>query len=373
MGEDWKAKSAHPDEGTIHAWLDGALDHGEGDSVDEHVAACGECSRAAAEARGIIAASTRILTALDDIPRDVIPGDRFRVASAANVPPERRRYGRLYSLSAAAAVLLLAGALVLQRSPSPVMAPRVPLATQSPINTNENKPNSAASVAAARRPDASSLPLARAVDAARGSAGAGRSNTAGEVARVEKPRAVQVRATTDVAAVPTAVAGATDSVTIAGRVAEARTVAPPALEASAVTAASANVAPVSAATVNGATVRVAAVNAATVRAATDSASLTVKAPTLVGARTISSAESTEVGARIRRTVFQLASGKRVTLVERRPAFGAGSSSLRPPALAAADLKRTPSISWVAKDGTLLVLSGDVPEPELQRLESQIVR
>jgi anti-sigma factor RsiW len=63
----------HLDEGTIHAWLDGALSPEEAARANAHVEGCPQCQTAVAEARGFIAASSRILTALDDAPRGVIP------------------------------------------------------------------------------------------------------------------------------------------------------------------------------------------------------------------------------------------------------------------------------------------------------------
>jgi len=63
----------HPDEGTIHSWLDGALSPDEAAQVEAHVKDCPQCQAAVAEARGFIAASSRILTALDNAPRGVIP------------------------------------------------------------------------------------------------------------------------------------------------------------------------------------------------------------------------------------------------------------------------------------------------------------
>ncbi|HJP85315.1 MAG TPA: zf-HC2 domain-containing protein [Gemmatimonadaceae bacterium] len=63
----------HLDEGIIHAWLDGALTPDEATRVEAHVNECPQCQVAVAEARGFIAASSRILTALDDAPRGVIP------------------------------------------------------------------------------------------------------------------------------------------------------------------------------------------------------------------------------------------------------------------------------------------------------------
>lgn len=63
----------HLDEGTVHSWLDGALSADEATRVQAHVAECRQCAAAVAEARGFIAASSRILTALDNAPRGVIP------------------------------------------------------------------------------------------------------------------------------------------------------------------------------------------------------------------------------------------------------------------------------------------------------------
>lgn len=113
----------HVDEGTIHAWLDGALDAAESARVESHVAECADCGAVVAEARGLIAASSRILTALDDVPGDVIP-ERPMVAAAvaplaaASAPADvvpitsarrapRRSWG---TWRAAAAILVMAGA-----------------------------------------------------------------------------------------------------------------------------------------------------------------------------------------------------------------------------------------------------------------------
>jgi hypothetical protein len=63
----------HLDEGTIHSWLDGALSAEEAARVSAHVEECPQCAAAVAEARGFIAASSRILTALDNVPKGVVP------------------------------------------------------------------------------------------------------------------------------------------------------------------------------------------------------------------------------------------------------------------------------------------------------------
>lgn len=91
----------HPDEGTIHSWLDGALGSGEAARVEAHVKECPECAAAVAEARGFIAASSRILTALDNAPRGVIP---------ATVP--KKRFDPLVWRVAASVLVVAAGTLV---------------------------------------------------------------------------------------------------------------------------------------------------------------------------------------------------------------------------------------------------------------------
>ena len=104
----------HLDEGTIHAWLDSALPHDEAASVESHVSSCEECASAVAEARGLIAASSRILSALDAVPGGVVPVPYTRAAEGPGMlaPPTAARWGRGRPwrgyMAQAAAVLLLA-------------------------------------------------------------------------------------------------------------------------------------------------------------------------------------------------------------------------------------------------------------------------
>jgi hypothetical protein len=63
----------HLDEGTIHSWLDGAQTADEAARLEAHVKECPQCAAAVAEARGFIAASSRILTSLDNVPKGVVP------------------------------------------------------------------------------------------------------------------------------------------------------------------------------------------------------------------------------------------------------------------------------------------------------------
>ena len=94
----------HLDEGTIHSWLDGALSADESARVATHVAECAQCEAAVAEARGFIAASSRILTALDHVPRGVVPA-----------APPVKWHNRAAWRAAAAVLVVAVGSLVVVR------------------------------------------------------------------------------------------------------------------------------------------------------------------------------------------------------------------------------------------------------------------
>ena len=95
----------HLDEGTIHSWLDGALSADEAARAEAHVKECPQCAAAVAEARGFIAASSRILTALDNAPRGVIPA----------AAPGRRVDPMVWRI-AATVLVVAAGTLVVFRN-----------------------------------------------------------------------------------------------------------------------------------------------------------------------------------------------------------------------------------------------------------------
>lgn len=96
----------HPDEGLIHTWLDGELSADEAAKLGDHVAGCAQCAAVVAEARGLIAASSRIVSSLDIIPAGVIP-----VAPVAQ--PARWSWYATTQFRAAAALLVVAGASML--------------------------------------------------------------------------------------------------------------------------------------------------------------------------------------------------------------------------------------------------------------------
>jgi len=110
----------HPDEGTIHAWLDGAVPEAEARAIEAHVTACDQCGSAVAEARGFMAASSRILSALDEVPGGVLPASSAvpvtRADAAVSVSRyERRRRLGVYARIAAALAFVTAGGVTLAR------------------------------------------------------------------------------------------------------------------------------------------------------------------------------------------------------------------------------------------------------------------
>jgi len=89
----------HPDEGTVHAWLDGALEDTEAREIEAHVRECAECAAMVAEARGFIAASSRIVSLLDGVPSRVMPPVLVRPVVAGR---NARTWWRSPGLAAAA-------------------------------------------------------------------------------------------------------------------------------------------------------------------------------------------------------------------------------------------------------------------------------
>ena len=107
----------HLDEGTIHAWLDGALDAEAEKAAEAHAARCTECAVAVADARGMIAAASRILTALDDVPGGVLPsGSRAAPSMPAVALPTVRRWPAWTVRIAASVAMIATGTFVVMRS-----------------------------------------------------------------------------------------------------------------------------------------------------------------------------------------------------------------------------------------------------------------
>jgi hypothetical protein len=110
----------HLDEGTIHAWLDGALPSDEAAAVERHARECAACAALVADARGMIAGATRIVSALDDVPGGVIPRQPTETATRS-----LWRTLRLtpFRAALAASVLVVVGSFaVIRHTPKPSSA-----------------------------------------------------------------------------------------------------------------------------------------------------------------------------------------------------------------------------------------------------------
>lgn len=102
----------HLDEGTIHAWLDGALTPDEARALEAHIGECPSCAAMVADARGVLAAASRILSALDTVPAGVLPSAGRSVDERATIARESTRSRRPFRAArwrAAAAFVLVAG------------------------------------------------------------------------------------------------------------------------------------------------------------------------------------------------------------------------------------------------------------------------
>jgi len=111
-------RDVHPDEGTIHAWLDRQLDDHAAATLEAHLQRCDECAERVAEARGLIAGTSRILSALDAgtaytsgapalsaLRPDVEPPRPLALSGSVRTP---RRFRLTPARSAIAAVLVVA-------------------------------------------------------------------------------------------------------------------------------------------------------------------------------------------------------------------------------------------------------------------------
>lgn len=128
---------ALPDEGMIHEWLDGALDQETSARFEALVASSPAFAERVAEARGLVAAASRILLSLDQVPAGVLPAASAPAATADSGVPDISRAARnvdaakrggshrtrsLARWGSIAAVLMVGATsvLVARRSPAPV-------------------------------------------------------------------------------------------------------------------------------------------------------------------------------------------------------------------------------------------------------------
>ena len=94
---------SRPDEGLIHAWLDGELEPAEAERVKRLSETEPEWAAAVAEARGLVAASSRIVRALDAVPGGVVP------ATTARAPRARQAFRVRPWMGIAAGLVLVVG------------------------------------------------------------------------------------------------------------------------------------------------------------------------------------------------------------------------------------------------------------------------
>ncbi len=148
---------SRPDEGLIHQWLDGECTPEESARLDQLVATDPEWAAAVAEARGLIAASSRIVQSLDAVPRAMPAGSVAapRVPSAqAEAARAPQRFTAKPWMRIAAAVVLVAGTAYVLRertaepfvpaasidSPAPSSPPTTREQEQPPVGVPSNVP-----------------------------------------------------------------------------------------------------------------------------------------------------------------------------------------------------------------------------------------
>jgi anti-sigma factor RsiW len=130
MKVEWVGQ--HPDEGSIHAWLDGELDPSDAELLAEHVRGCSECGARAAEARGLMAGASRVVRQLD-----VTPARLIQPASTPTLDDSGSMW-RLMRVTPArasiAAILLVALGITLTRSRVATDSEVVPTVATAPVS-----------------------------------------------------------------------------------------------------------------------------------------------------------------------------------------------------------------------------------------------
>jgi putative zinc finger protein len=338
----------HPDEGTIHAWIDGELSQADATALETHLAVCAECSAMAAEARGLVAASSRIVSALDIIPGGVIPAARAK----------RRPWYMSTQLRAAAAIAVVAGASML------VMRDRKEATMDSVLSATAPAP-------AAVESDRSAAPRETpATSAANTPADAGQQlkkekaeaapprrlerQSAGKVSEASSPPATAGSA----AAAPASTAPAPTAQAIAAPI--AAPLPPPPARSAADEARSAKIA--------------AAERDSAQRRSNIMLSDVVVTGAAAGVPALKELRTDSSSNRVRLTFYQVSPGLEVTLSDVEPSpllkleKARGNVSTPPMASrVAADAQSMKSISWIDKRGHSMTLSGPVSKEQLERI------
>jgi hypothetical protein len=123
----------HLDEGTVHAWLDGALPADEAEHVARHVDECRDCAAMVAEARGMIVAAGNIISSLDHVRGGVIPASTPTPAVAGQHSLWRRLRLTPARAALAATLLVAVASLLTVRRVSEPGAARVATSESKPL------------------------------------------------------------------------------------------------------------------------------------------------------------------------------------------------------------------------------------------------
>ncbi len=161
----------HLDEGMAHAWIDGELSADDAVSVETHLQSCATCAAIVAEARGLVAATSRIVSQLDHVSAGVIP-------AAISTRPAALRARRVWWRHPAFAVAAVLGVTTMSW-----LSLRSTTGGRVATIAGEHAPTGDVTAAAAVAPNASAstsavasptkVPASRARDARAPSAGAG--------------------------------------------------------------------------------------------------------------------------------------------------------------------------------------------------------
>ena len=201
----------HLDEGMAHAWIDGELSADETVAIEAHLQTCGSCAAIVAEARGFVAATSRIVSQLDHVSAGVIPA----VATTRPAALRARRGWWRHPAFAVAAVLGVTtmswlslrstnGGMVPTSASEHAPAGDITTAASTPASTSAPADASASTVAPAAK-----LAKARAREtrvSADAGAGAAARPDAQRLAVRDEAEALRAIAPTPTAALPTVTA-----------------------------------------------------------------------------------------------------------------------------------------------------------------------
>ncbi len=143
----------HLDEGLVHAWLDDALSADEARDIASHVQSCVSCAALVAEARGFMAASTRIVAQLDHVSANVIPRN---TVTAHRKQQRRRAWWQHRGFAAAAALGVTTMSWIALREKqtviTPAAAPVAAVTTPMAVEPARLSPTQTATPAPPKRP-----------------------------------------------------------------------------------------------------------------------------------------------------------------------------------------------------------------------------